>query len=1856
MTNLNEVEFDQQIAIVGMACHLPGAKNTEEFWNNLINGVESISTFTDEELLEAGVEPELIQSPNYVKSRGIINGAEYFDASFFGFTPREAELMDPQHRVFLECAWHALEDAAYNPEKSNARIGVYGGTGTPWHLFQANMNPEVKKFASGTSIVTSNDKDYVATRVSYKLNLTGPSVNVQCACSTSMVAVILGMNSLLNYQCDMVLAGGSTIELPEKKGYIYQQGGLESPDGHCRTFDEGANGTVFSRGAGVVLIKRLNDAIKDGDNIYAVIKGGAINNDGNKKVGFTAPSIEGQIEVITETIELADIKPETISYVEAHGTATQIGDPIEVSSLIQAFEQFTDKKQFCAIGSVKTNIGHTDSASGVSSLIKAALSLKNRKIPASLNYYKPNPQIDFENSPFFVNTELRKWIPNGSPLRALVNSFGVGGTNACVVLEEAPDIKSDDIDIPNKLLVLSAKSREALEQSKNNLANYIGDKQNVNLNDLVYTYQIGRKYFNNRGFLTFKNRDELLEKLNNENSLQVNLLDKEDKPIVFMFPGQGNQYVNMGLELYNNEKVFKDAVDECCKIILEEFGFNLKDIIYPNNENYNLAIEKINQTKYTQPALFVISYAQAKLLMSWEIEPDVMIGHSVGEYVAACISGVFSLRDAVKAITKRGELIQSLPGGSMLAILLSKDEVQPFLSSTVEIAAINNPSLTVVAGPDEDIDKLIEELSSKKIFNKRLSTSHAFHSQMMEAIMPEFEKYFSNIDLHPPQIPIISTVSGDTMAEQQALDIHYWVQHVRKAVVFAYAAKTCIDDKPYVFIEVGPGQSLESAVKRQLDRDSEHSVISTMPSANDEIPDLEYLTTALGRLWISGVSISWQNYYKEQNRKRISLPGYPFERKPYSIDFSKNKDIKVEKANQKESDIGKWFYLPSWARSSSLDLLMNDQDYENKNCWLIFNDDLGLAKTISEQLKNDGKDIINIFASDKYHQENENTFYIEASNSEQYIKVLDELIKQNRKPQMIIHLWNITQLSEKEFDFDEVETIKTMNFYSIIYTEQALIKLNLFDDVHISVVANGTFDITGETVFCPEKALAIGPCRVIGKEFPSMQARFIDITIPDVDISMKYLANNLIKETLYKANETVVAYRKHHRWKEEFNQVYLEESDDNIRKLKDNGVYLITGGLGGLGLLFSKFIAETVKSKLILTYYSDIPKREEWQNWLDTHDNNNSTSEKINGIIELESLGADVMIYQVDVSDLQGMKNLVQEAEAKFGTINGIIHSAGIAGGGIISLKTPEMANQVLDPKIKGTIVLDSIFDKKELDFMILFSSITAILGEAGRVDYCSANSFLDAYAYYKNQEGHTYTSSINWGQWGDVGMAVRWEESQAKSKAELLKKAKSINKNDKAKEIIQLVKKENNLSIYQVNLDPVEDWEVNSHFIYGIPTAVGTTFIDILNKYANSINSNGYNIISDLYFMTPLMFPDSKERKVRLYVKKQNDKYQCSIKSQEIEKDSDNDSWTEHCVANIQVESQQTKEIIDIESLKNKFGNNVQSESLTRVVKGNGDIPLLELGERWNCEKQIHIGENEWLAEIELDKKYNDDFINSILHPAMLDVATMLGIQHITDNQFLPFHYSRIKIYSSIPAKIFSHIYFTNKSNDDSETLSFEITILDTAGNIILEIENYTLKKVKEDMQIGESKDKIINLSNKSKNTITHNLKSKDIFIEEGKEAFKRFLSKNNIEQIVISTSDLHQSIIDSFPTIKSAEDDEDASKKQSSAYERPALSTPYVEPTNEIEKAISEIWQSILGIDKIGINDDFTELGGNSLLAIQTLANISDTFQVEMQAEDFFKNSTVKGLAEVILELLLSLTNEDDLEELISSIDDED
>ncbi len=1321
-----------EIAIVGMAGRFPGSRNVKELWKNLCDGKNLISYFGDEELLENGVPGEYLKDPNYVKARGIIEDVDKFDAEFFGFYPKEIENLDPQQRLFLECTWEALEDAGYCPDNIEGLTGVFGGIGMNTYVLQfLKSNPDLTTSAEAYQFSIGNEKDFLTTRISYKLNLKGPSFDLQTACSTSLVATHIACMNLQNYQCDMAIAGGSTISLPQKNGYHYQEGMILSPDGVCRPFDKDAGGTVASNGVGIVVLKRLDDAINDKDDIYAVIKGSAYNNDGAIKVGYTAPGVNGQTEVITAAYSSAEVPMSSIGYIETHGTGTSLGDPIEIDALTQAFNQDGNKKQYCAIGSVKSNLGHLDTAAGVTGLIKAALSVYYGMIPPSINYKNQNPKINFQDTPFYVNTELKEWTDGiNEPRRAGVSSFGIGGTNVHVVLEQAPKIEVKTNFDDYKIIPFSANTEKSLNNIVNKFTEYLTDKVNINFNSLAYTLQKGRKEFNNRAFVIAQNNDELKKSLTGENKNSIYFNNggiTENPSVVFMFSGQGSQYVNMCKQLYETEKGFKKYSDECFDILKAEQNINLKEIIFPEVNN-EVAAEKLKQTEYTQPALFVMEYSLAKMFIDYGIIPAKMVGHSIGEFAAACISGVLELKDALKLVAVRGALMQNLEKGSMLSVTLSEKALKEILPDELDLAVINANELCVVSGKTDKINDFEKLLNEKQISSAFLHTSHAFHSAMMEPVLNKFKSVVENINLNPPAIPYLSNVTGNFITDEEATDPNYYVNHLRYTVRFADNITNLLKDKNNILIEVGPGSTLASLAKLNHNAKG-RTIINSIRHPRQSLPDKEVLLNALGNLWLSGVKIDWDKFH-EEIPGRIHLPTYAFDKKRFWLNVKQKKNY-----GRSSGNLNNWFYELSWKRKT-----ISGSNYNiNESIFLFLDNKKSSLANLFEKL---GFKTITVSNGEGYEKISENEYCISNLSEEDYKKLLEDLKRHNSLPDRIIHAWNI--YGNDNGGQNNFNTSLNNGFFSLINIAKAINNVEIKNAINIDIITSNIFDVTGQEELSPHKAMLLGAAKVIQQEIKNIFTRVIDID------DTKNISR-IIPEILSSENEHIVAYRKNYRWVQAFENLELNNNTDNSL-LKKEGVYVITGGLGRIGLVFAEYLAKEYDAKIVLLDRFTLPEESDWEEYLKTHPDEDNLYPRIKKLLEIKKEASGLHMLNSDVSDEKSLKSAFDSTLEQFGKINGIIHAAGLVGDRAVKLIDDINKNnfeEQLAAKVNGTINLSKLAKDFAPDFILFQSSLASILGGLGFASYSAVNNFIDAFVI-QQASGNNKTKwiTVNWDAW----------------------------------------------------------------------------------------------------------------------------------------------------------------------------------------------------------------------------------------------------------------------------------------------------------------------------------------------------------------------------------------------------------------------------------------------------------------------------------------------------------------------------
>ncbi|MBL7701391.1 MAG: amino acid adenylation domain-containing protein [Ferruginibacter sp.] len=1349
-----------EIAVIGMAGRFPKADNIEEYWDNIINGKDCVSDFTEEELVKEGEDENIVKDPLYVKSNAYLEKKQFFDADFFGYRHEEAALMDPQIRVFHECCWEALEDSGYGKKDIKEKIGIFasGSSNPDWEVYAMLQNRE--QLVDDFSASHLRDIGYLASKVSYKLNLKGPVVFLQTACSSSLVAIHEACNSLLLGECYMSVAGGVSINNYSRKGYLYQPGMIFSKDGRCKPFDIDSSGTIPGEGAGVVVLKRLKDAIKDKDHIYAIIKGSAVNNDGSEKAGFTAPSVRGQVDVIKKAQKVARASADSIGYIEAHGTATVLGDPIEIEALNQAFGNLKEKS--CAIGSVKANFGHLDVAAGVAGFIKVVLLVANKKIPPCLHYNSPNPKIEFENGPFYVNKVSKSWEALNTPIRAGVSSFGIGGTNAHIIVEEAPAAAMDHESRPNQLLTFSAKTKYSLQRNVQKYIAYLNEKKGDALPDIAYTLNTGRSRFSCRAMVVCKNPAEALELLTSKQFAEFESMQQHEdlQNIVFMFSGQGTQYATMCQDLYLQERKFKGWMDECLEICKRYSDKDFFTALFPANELGSL--EEMYDTELAQPLLFMVEYALANLLMSWGIKPHYMIGHSVGEYVAACISGVFSLEDALKLVIRRGRLMTQLPKGSMLSVSIPENELNDLLSKAplLDIAVINSVGSFVVSGKSEDVDAFEALLNNSNYQCKQLRTSHAFHSRMMEPILVAFEEEFDSVKINPPQIPYMSNIDGQVAEYNEIKKASYWSRHIRHAVDFLKGTELLLQKGDAIFIEIGPGRALCNYVGQHPLVTERHHLVNTVRQRNQKINDQAYLLEKLGQLWLRAVNVDWSSFYGDENRNKLSLPTYSFEETVFPVNVNVEKllfDGHFGKMASKKTDSA-GIYIPVWQRT----LLPNpDKDFiEKKLTFLLFPGNESLSYSMASLLRKSGHTVIEIQKSDAFNFIDESLLEANLSDVDRFSGYLAEM------GIVIDHIIYNAALDETAgmVNYQAIEKKLNDGYISLCHIAQSLAKLNQHEKVSITVFNNYVAKVLDDDELNSLKACALGPVKVMPLELLNVNCKLVDIPYPFISNgdAEAYLPK-LVNELFFEPATPLVAYRYKQRWKTGFDLYRQDKQLESGVKIVENAVYIITGGFGGMGFSITKDLVHNHKANVILIHRSPFPPQEAWPAYLVRNGNEKNTDStvigQINDILAMQASGVKVDLFQADVSKEQDVKSVLTLIGHKYKEIHGLIWAAGeVDMGGIIQNRNVDELLHYTNSKIKGIALFEQYLDFSKLQFIALFSSIGNVFYQAkfGQVAYNAANEFLENYAPWLQRKFGVHAFSINWCDWLDVGMTVK--------------------------------------------------------------------------------------------------------------------------------------------------------------------------------------------------------------------------------------------------------------------------------------------------------------------------------------------------------------------------------------------------------------------------------------------------------------------------------------------------------------------
>ncbi|MEM9271361.1 MAG: type I polyketide synthase [Cyanobacteria bacterium P01_F01_bin.143] len=1404
----------EPIAIIGMGCRFPGGVNSPEaLWKLLRDGVDTVTKIPSDRWDWETYYDQDPETPGKMDSPygAFIGNLQDFDAQFFGISPREALSLDPQQRLLLEVSWEALENAGLNPQqlrktKTGVFIGIYNSDYSAL-LLKRELSEIDAYLGIGSTHSTASG------RISYTLGLTGPSISIDTACSSSLVGVHLACQSLRNQESNLALVGGvNRFFLPEYEIY-FSKARMLSPDGHCKAFDASANGFVRGEGCGIIVLKRLSDAVADRENVLAVIRGSAVNQDG-RSVGLTAPNGSSQQTVIREALENAGVEPDQVSYIEAHGTGTSLGDPIEVGALGEVFGASHSADNLLQIGSIKTNIGHTEAAAGIAGLMKVVLQLQHQEIAPHLHLKTPNPHIDWENLPIKVTTQGTAWKSDpDQPRIAGVSSFGVSGTNSHVVLEESKVLKvksqkskvksKDNLETSAHLLTLSAKTETALQDLSRRYHHHLTGHPELDIADVCFTANNGRADFEHRLAIVAGSSQELTGKLDSFNSgeevigLSQGLSDTSSrKPkIAFLFTGQGSQYLNMGQELYQTQPLFRQTLEKCQEILLPYLEIPLLQIIYPNldsesayAERYPLGLGLITDnrsliTDYAQPAIFAIEYALATLWQSWGIEPDIVMGHSVGEYVAACIAGVFSLEDALTLVAHRGRLMQQLPaGGGMVALMASVEQAENAIApyaQQVAIAAFNGPTNIVISGEQQALEVICQQLEKQRIKTKALQVSHAFHSHLIEPMLEEFAAITGSIKYSQPQINLISNVTGKRITEEIATT-EYWVNHVRQPVRFAESVKTLDQEGYEIFLEIGSRPILLGMAQQCL---AENTGV-WLPSLRSEQNDWQQMLDSLGNLYVKGVDINWQRFDQDYQRHKVILPTYAFQPQKYWVEpyqISKTEpgsshqisspilellqQGKTQKLAEQLENIGKlspeqlkllpeilellttehqkqlteikfqdWLYQVQWEPVAQKLKLKQSQPIH----WLIFADSTGTAEDLGSQLKQQNYDYTLVFSGEAYQNDEPGIYYVNPAHSQDFQRLWQAIITTQGLPvTQIVHFWSLETSSEKLTNTTLAKAQK-LGCNSVLYLLQSLLKLNQDNLPKLWLVTRGIQPVEVGAINTEIASASLwGLGKVIALEHPQIWGGMIDLDLQTSDkegeIILKHLENP--------QGENQLAVRQGKYYGARLVPLLKNNVTSEFRLATSESTYLITGGLGALGLQVAQWLSKKGAKNLVLM-------------------GRRGAGEEAKRVIsQLEQTGTKVLVAQGDVAKVEDVTNILEQINSTLPPLRGLIHTAGVIDDGVLAKLSWDSWEKVMAPKVQGSWNLHQLTQNLSLDFFVCFSSAASLLGSVAQGNYAAANSFMDALAHYRQAQGLP-ALTINWGVWGETGMAAQLDQS----------------------------------------------------------------------------------------------------------------------------------------------------------------------------------------------------------------------------------------------------------------------------------------------------------------------------------------------------------------------------------------------------------------------------------------------------------------------------------------------------------------
>jgi acyl transferase domain-containing protein/acyl carrier protein len=1718
--------------------------------------------------------------------------------------------MDPQIRMFLEVAHSALENAGYDVERMDGRVGVFASSGSSEYLeHHLHTRRDIVEHAE-SSINALNRNDYVATTVSYKLNLHGPSMTVQTACSSTLVALHLACRSLQIGECDIAIVGGADMDLAINRGYRWQPGAVSSRDGHVRTFDAEASGTRFSGGSAAVVLRRLSDAQSDDSRITAIVRATAVNNDGSDKVSFGAPSITGQRAAVTEAMRLAELKAADMSYVEAHGTGTVIGDPIEVTALNEAYSSLSDgplAPESCAIGSVKSNLGHLGSVAGIIGFVKTALALEREQLPPTVNFTRPNPNLHLERTPFRINDRLTPWPRQaGRPRHAGLSALGVGGSNAHVILQEAPVKPHATHDGSPRLVVWSALDTDAAAAAQGRIADFLAARGDAVFADAVATLAHGRTRHAVRGAAVCTDADDAVTALRPGSKRVIGGQPPANRPVALLFPGQGSQAVAMAAGLYQRVPAFATAYDRCLDRFAEA-GLDLRP-----SWRGDTGAPSVDDTLYAQPLLFSVGYALAEMWSAAGVTPSAVLGHSVGELVAATVAGVWTLADAVTVMTARARAIDAAEPGGMLAVAGDESVVADLLKPPLALAAVNSDRQLMLSGPEAELAAAADTLRQRGIATRRTGATRPFHNPALAHCVDAVAAVLDGVELRPPAIPLYSTATGRQLTAAEATDPKFWADQIVQPVRYADAAAALLANDQ-LLIEAGPGTVLGTLIRRHpAVRSGQSSVVGSLPAAvTTEDADLAALWQAAGRLWAEGHNPVWTALGLAKPTVRVDLPHYPYQRKRYWIDPAEPAAAPAGKpaqagdrpAPESASGVGEAdrdragesadaaateaetsaFSLVTWVAAAATD--HPPTPGRVRTALVLLPDDPAAALTVVRALHLAGLKTVRVRRGSAFNAGEE--FTVRWGATEDVARLVHELVDRGVTVDTLVHA--TTAHDGAPCDSDSVDAALDASFHSLLDLVQHGSHAGGGQRLpELLVLTCGAVDVSGAENSDPAKAMLLGAVRTLAKETPWQACRL-------VDFAAAISAENLGEELARPADgDPVVALRGHRRWVPR--ETPFDPTVKDTEPIRPNGVYLITGGLGGIGLRTARALAETGRCPNLVLVGRHVPVAE-------PDESDTASRALLATFASLESLGATVRTVACDVADARGLRRALDLAGAWFGRVDGVFHFAGVAGDGMLAVRNREAAAEVLRPKVRGTLLLaEALRGGAAPDFLVLSSSRAAHEGLVGSGDYAAANAFLDAMAAGSAAlPGRTL--SIGFPSWSEVGMAARPSAAAGRPATE----PESVVPNQ-------------NCLVWTTVLSAESTWVLDEHRLAGVPVLPGTGYIDIVvrafRESVAAVDGQPTLVLSDIVFAAPLRAPTPHD--VRVEFTPAEDGHAFVV----ISRAHGETAWVRHVTGRIGWSAETPGDQADLPALRAR----IPQRALPDLDDPNR---MFTLGSRWRSCTTLHSGGDERLVELDLPEPLLGDLAEHPLHPAILDCSTA-ALRDPEETPHVPFLYPRLVMFGELPGRATAHV---RRTWTRAGVLTGDVDVYDAEGRPVVAVTGFTMRNVDMTFNPGPA--------GKSRRppAATGGLAAgQGIPPETGCELILRLLAARAHGHVLVRPFQDGRPVplADALGAVAAPPPALPVAAPQPAASVSPVAPPPAKaeaqSTADEFLTRLHGLWTESLGIDTLGPDDDFFDLGGNSLSAVELLSRIRSEFGVELNVGLLYDAPTPRQLAESV------------------------